>query len=226
MVQLGRPGRGGHLPPRRRKRTVRSLDPDDARGGPRGRRPAGDRQRQRRGAQLRPGADDRADRVADPHGRCDRPALRRTGPGALPERDGHGHRDRRRTGALVAGRPEPLWARTVRPRGELLRGPGGAAPAELARRDAVPQRPAPAPARREHPGGRAGPRRRADRRRPGHDRLRAAGHRGQRGPQPASARPRPARTPRCGRDARLAGPRPRRRGRQLVLLDSSAAGCG
>ena len=133
------------------------------------------------------------------------------------------HRDRERAGAVVAEQPEPLPADARGRAGEQLLRAHRPAPADLARRTRVPQRLAAAPARRQHPGGRDRPRRRADARRPGRDRARAEVDRRERRAHPAPARPGAARTTGRGRHPRVAGDRPGRRRRQLVLDDARAA---
>ena len=165
----------------------------------------------------------------DAHDRAAGHAVRRRAEHPDPVRPARrvAHGQTRRAAAPTSTVAEPaLWSPAapnlytlslaVGQREQLLRA-RRAAPADLARRAHVPQRPPAAAARRLDPGGRPGPRRRADARRPGHARRRAEGDRRQRRALPAPARPGAARTPRRRRHPRLAGRRPGRRRRQLVL---------
>ncbi len=159
------------------------------------------------------------------HGVADDPAeLPRTAPRPWPEHDREHERDRARTGAVVAREPEPVPADARGRAGVQLLRARGAAPAHLARRARVPERTAPAGARR-HASRRtrsvtAMRSRRATRTRSSPSCARSARTR---------CAPSIRWTRRCwnGFDAaghpRVAGHRPGRRRRQLVLEHARAA---
>ena len=132
-------------------------------------------------------------------------------------------RHRPRAGAVVAREPQPLQLTLAVGAESSYTAARRAAPAHLARRARVSQRRAAAPARRHHPGGRAGARRCPHTRRPGRHRRRAEGDRRQRRALAAPARPGAAGTPRRSRHPRLAGDRAGRRRRQLVLDHAAPA---